>query len=76
MFCALNGATRTPRFFKIRQNAVAIMLLPLSEDVPTNINGLAIVVTRDPGLGARDSGFVSLVRIFQFFTAEIARPPQ
>ena len=69
MFCALNGATHTPRFFKIRQNAVAIMLLPLSEDVPTNINDLVIVVTRDPG-------FVSLVRIFQFFTAEIARPPQ
>jgi hypothetical protein len=57
MFCALNGATLNPLFFKSRQKAAAITLLPLSEDVPTNINALAI------SIGV--SGFV--IRVLGYF---------
>ena len=42
MFCALNGATRTPRRRSHAQTAVAIQLLPTWEAVPPTIRRFAI----------------------------------
>jgi hypothetical protein len=43
MFCALNGATATPRPLSQAQMAVAIQLLPAFEDVPPTNNGRAVI---------------------------------
>jgi hypothetical protein len=40
MFCALNGATRTPRRRNHAQIAVAIQLFPACDDVPPTKIGL------------------------------------
>ncbi len=45
MFCALNGATDTPRRRSHAQMAVAIQLLPAFEDVPPTNSGRAFIVT-------------------------------
>jgi len=44
MFCALNGATRTPRRLNHAQIAVATQLLPLFEAVPPikRLGGIAV----------------------------------
>lgn len=42
MFCALNGATRSPRRTSRRHSAVAIQLLPALELVPPTKIALAI----------------------------------
>jgi hypothetical protein len=41
MFCALNGATETPRRRSAAQIAVAIQLLPALEEVPPMNRGCA-----------------------------------
>src|SRR5258708_38772300 len=43
MFCALNGATRTPRLRRCAQIAVAIQLLPACDDVPPTKMGIALI---------------------------------
>jgi hypothetical protein len=53
MFCALNGATRTPRRRSERQIAVAIQLLPAWDDVPTTIMALACTRFSEPNDGAK-----------------------
>jgi hypothetical protein len=42
MFCALNGATRTPRRLNQAQIAVVIQLLPLFDAVPPTKIGRAL----------------------------------
>jgi hypothetical protein len=49
MFCALNGATRTPRPLSHAQSAVAIQLLPALDDVPPMKMGRAVTAARAPG---------------------------
>ena len=41
MFCALNGATRTPRRASTRQSPVTTSDLPASEDVPATSRPVA-----------------------------------
>ena len=45
MFCALNGATDTPRRLSHAQMAVVIQLLPAFEDVPPTNSDRAVIVT-------------------------------
>src|SRR5579862_4984159 len=47
MFCALNGATRTPFERSHAQMAVTIQLLPAFDDVPPTKNGLATLFLLD-----------------------------
>src|ERR1044072_5248200 len=60
MFCALNGATDTPRRRSHAQIAVAIQLLPALDDVPPMKSGRALMYGRR---GARSRArFVSSSR--------------
>ena len=47
MFCALNGATRSPIRRRYRHNAVATQLLPTWEPVPPIKIGLAVMNGQD-----------------------------
>src|SRR5271166_672009 len=49
MFCALNGATRTPARANARHSAVTITLLPTSDAVPITIKLLALKTRLLPG---------------------------
>ena len=53
MFWDLNGATRIPRCFKIRHSAVATMLFPTCDAVPTIMRLLVMFVSFAPRSGAR-----------------------
>ena len=46
MFCALNGATDSPRCLSHAQMAVVIQLLPAFEDVPPTNNDRAVIRDR------------------------------
>src|SRR5215203_1620667 len=55
MFCALNGATDTPRLRSHAQIAVVIQLLPALDDVPPTNNDRALISLRAPcGDAGRD----------------------
>ena len=56
MFCALKGATCHPSCLKMRQSAVAKMLLPADDDVPCIIKVLAVIGIIY--LSSRHSGFL------------------
>ena len=46
MFCALNGATDTPRLRSHAQMAVVIQLLPAFDDVPPTNRDRAVIARR------------------------------
>src|SRR4029453_5163435 len=48
MFCALNGATRSPDRAKIRQSAAVSRLLPTPDEVPRSIRQAARLNGRPP----------------------------
>ncbi len=82
MFCALNGATDTPRRRSHAQMAVVIQLLPAFEDVPpTNSDRAFIVATAErPSAPSRDlpnqPHGVSLVQLRQTHAGRTHRGSQ
>jgi hypothetical protein len=53
MFCALKGATDSPRFLSQAQMAVVIQLLPAFDDVPPTNSDRAIIRDRPSGRSPR-----------------------
>jgi hypothetical protein len=49
MFCALNGATDSPRCLSHAQMAVVIQLLPAFDEVPPTNNERAVIGRRPAG---------------------------